>query len=92
MPWIPLSTSEYSIKQVNDEETPFIVSEKESSLQPPFYGLKFFETDFIDFVIKKDGPHMKEERYGIIDIGTPMYDISVKMSEEQIEKIYQQYK
>lgn len=46
---------------------------------------------FIDFKIKKHGPHMVNETYGIIDIGTPMYDILIKLNNYQIEQVLSQY-
>lgn len=91
IPWIPLSTSAISFRAINDEETPFIINNITLDLHPPKHDTYFYNTSFIDFTIKKTGDHMKEERYGIIDIGTPMYDMSVKMNEEQIDKIYKQY-
>lgn len=92
MPWVPYSTNPYYIRPVLDEETAFVVDEKTMSLLPPDNSTEFYETEFIDFMIKKTGKHMVDSRYGIIDVGTAMYDISVNMSEEQIEKIYKQYR
>jgi hypothetical protein len=91
IPWVPISLGSFSIKTVNDEETPFLVNQKEYSLMPPSELTDFYQTDFVDFMIKKDGSHMHDARYGIIEIGTPMYDISVEMNEGQIEKVIQQY-
>lgn len=92
IPWVPRSINGFYIKQINDEETPFIISEKSYDLDSPDNTTDFYETEFVDFVIKKDGPHMHDERYGIIEIGTPMYDIVVEMSDEQIEKVLKQYR
>lgn len=50
-----------------------------------------FPEYFVDFNIKKEGSYMVENRYGIIDIGTPMYDIIFKLSNDKIEKVYEQY-
>jgi len=91
MPWVPFSVNSYRINQVTDEETPFIINPKELTLQPPGDFTDFYETEFVDFMIKKTGKHMVNDKYGIIDIGTAMYDISVEMSEEQIEKLSKQY-
>jgi hypothetical protein len=92
MPWIPHSIKEYSIKIVKDESTPFHIKEKILELEPPGNETDFYETEFIEFMIKKTGNHMINDKYGIIDIGTAMYDISVEMSEEQIEKLSKQYR
>jgi hypothetical protein len=92
IPWVPHSIKEYEIKQVNDEKTPFFISNKLLQLTPPGDKTDFYETEFVDFMIKKTGSHMANDKYGIIDIGTAMYDISVEMSEEQIEKLSKQYR
>jgi len=91
IPWVPLSINEYSIKKINDEETAFVINEKSLNLKAPDSHIDFYQTDFVDFMIKKEGSHMHDDRYGIIEIGTPMYDITVEMSEEQIEKVLKQY-
>lgn len=92
MPWIPLSIGKICIKKINDEETPFIINEKDIILRAPDSQTDFYQTDFVDFMIKKEGSYMQDNRYGIIEIGTPMYDMTVEMSDEQIEKIIQQYR
>lgn len=91
IPWVPLSTNNYNIKQVNDEDTPFVIMEQDIDLQPPTMMTDFYQTAFVNFMIKKEGSHMHDHRYGIIEIGTPMYDLSVEMSDEQIEKVLKQY-
>lgn len=92
IPWIPLSTSGIEIRRVSDEFTPFIVNTSILNIDPPSTTTDFYQTEFIDFMIKKEGNHMHNERYGIIEIGTPMYDIVVEMSDEQIEKVLRQYR
>jgi hypothetical protein len=92
MPWIPSSVNDFNIKMVTDEETPFLISEKTISKKEPNIMTHFYETEFIDFMINKIGKHMVDGIYGIIDIGTAMYDLVVEMNEEQIEKIYRQYR
>lgn len=92
IPWVPLSLGEFRITQVNDEFSPFIINPSLFELQTPTFGTDFYHTEFVDFMIKKEGSHMRDERYGIIEIGTPMYDITVEMSDEQIEKVLRQYR
>jgi hypothetical protein len=51
----------------------------------------FIDTPFVDFTIKKHGPHMKTDDYGIVNVGTPIYDIIIKNSDisERIIKEYE---
>ncbi len=91
IPWVPCSVNGLEIKEVMDEETPFTVKPKGLKMDTPTFRTHFYETEFVDFMIKREGNHMVDSRYGIIDIGTAMYDIIVEMNEEQIEKVYKQY-
>jgi hypothetical protein len=92
IPWVPCSLDKFAIKPVVDEETPFLITGKELKINTPNFITHFYETEFVDFMIKKSGSHMVDNRYGIIDIGTAMYDMVVEMNEEQIEKIHKQYR
>ncbi len=92
IPWVPLSIKEYKITQVNDEFSPFVINPRLINLKVPTIETDFYHTEFVDFMIKKEGSHMDGKKYGIIEIGTPMYDISVEMSDEQIEKVLRQYR
>lgn len=49
------------------------------------------DTNFVDFKINMEGSHMVNARYGIIDIGTPMYDITFILNYEQVERLVAQY-
>ena len=91
IPWVPCSVNSFSINQIVDEQTPFVISPQNYKIDVPNFLTHFYETGFVDFMIKKDGEHMADHRYGIIDIGTAMYDMVVEMNEEQIEKVYKQY-
>lgn len=50
------------------------------------------DVNFVDFKIYKTGRHMVNSRYGIIDIGTPMYDLQISLNEEEMKAINEQYK
>jgi hypothetical protein len=50
----------------------------------------FIETPFIDFTVERNGPHVKADKYGIVGIGTPMYDIVINHG-DLAEKVIKEY-
>lgn len=52
----------------------------------------FIDVPFVDFKIFKGGDHMKTGNYGIIEIGTPMYDMVFDLTDRELEKLHEQYR
>jgi len=86
-PWIIDEDIECKIKSVCD--SPFIINTKK------IFFVKnkkdFLEPQWIHFFIKKEGQHMVNKKYGIIDIDTPMFDIIVD-NKDIGEKIIEQFR
>lgn len=91
MPWFPDLRTNIFFKNIEDEFSPFRIKDDAVVFYPPEKNDKYVNTCFIHFNIKKNGPHMKDDRYGIIDIGSPMYDMELKLDEDIIEKIANEY-
>lgn len=88
MPWIIDDNVDATISKC--ENSPFVINTNNIVFNKSIISDRFPEY-FIDFNIKKEGKHMIGNTYGIIDIGTPMYDIIIKLNSNQIEKVYEQY-
>lgn len=88
MPWffdgkanVKIFEVEGSPFQVNMQECEFTSKDKNPEI----------EVNFVDFKIYKDGSHMINSKYGIIDIGTPMYDLHISLTEKEMVRVYEQY-
>lgn len=84
-PWI---INENIVVKINNiENSPFkiitnsIIFEKNDNFTSP---------QWIDFLIKKEGNHMKTLEYGIIELGTPAFDIIIN-NDLLIEKIKKEF-
>jgi hypothetical protein len=92
-PWFFDLDRDYEILQVNDEYTPFVI--QESVVKPIDTNVSVVEPHFVNFLFKKDGEHMINPKHGKISIGTPMYDIKIKLSKEELSSLnsfYSTYK
>ena len=92
-PWFFDLNRGYEILQVNDEYTPFVI--QESVVKPIDTNVSVVEPHFVNFLFKKDGEHMINPKHGKISIGTPMYDIKIKLSKEELSSLnsfYSTYK
>lgn len=92
-PWFFDLNREYEILAVEDEYTPFVIEE---STVPVFNtNLPVFEPHFTNFLFKKNGDHMLDPTHGKISIGTPMYDMKIKVDERELSLLkdfYSAYK
>jgi hypothetical protein len=91
-PWFVDMDRKYQVLQVTDVETPFLI--KELKLNKIDTNKDILEPHFISFLFKKVGEHMINKDYGKISIGTPMYDIKIKVNESEYDlfnKFYSQH-
>jgi hypothetical protein len=91
MPWFFYKNIDVQISSVYDEYTPFIIKSHKIINNVPEENSLHVDTNFIDFKVKKDIVDKNNGRYGIIDIGTPMYDMSVKLTDREIVLLESQY-
>ena len=89
MPWV---IDIESLAEITPAGDCFFTEQKTIVTKKNNITLDFIDVPFIDFKIKRDGPHMKNDSYGIIEIGTPMYDITLNLSDQDLEKINEQYR
>ena len=87
VPWKIESEDSFEIRSTS---TAFNVYTKEITFFKRNFDDNFIDTPFIDFSIKKQGKHMKTEKYGIVDIGTEIYDIIIDNA-EIAERIIEEY-
>jgi hypothetical protein len=91
IPWFINKNVEINIDPVQDELTPFYTNKK------MFYGnvismsTPYADTEFVDFKIKNLGQYSLKENYGIIGKSTAMYDMSVYLTDQEIEKLKEDY-
>lgn len=71
-------------------DSPFQVNDQTIQFNKEL-GKQTLDAHFVDFKIKKEGSHMVDDRYGIIDIATPMYDLHITLTDDQIKKVEAQY-
>lgn len=91
MPWILGFSSNIKITNTDNEFSPFVVEESYKNFIPPDDKEMYVDTPFINFNIKKEGKHMQDHRYGIIDIGSPMFYISFSVTDEQLNQIRKEF-
>jgi hypothetical protein len=77
-PWIIDADTTFQIKEI--ENSPFKILNKTISFFKFDYDKNVVDAQWVDFMIKKNGKHIKnyyDEVYGIIDLATPAYDILI---------------
>lgn len=92
MPWLLDKNIKATIKNCAVDNPVFTILEKTVLFNSLDLSSESIEVPFIPFKINKTGPHMKTHEYGIIDIGTPMYDIVFEVSEKDLENVIRQYR
>jgi hypothetical protein len=88
-PWFIDLDIEYEVLQVEDEYTPFII--KPDTHKMVDTNSNIIEPNFVHFLIKKTGEHMIDPGHGKISIGTPIYDIKIRLSHTEYEKLIDFY-
>ncbi len=91
IPWIPGFETSIKINRVSSLFSPFVVEENTISFAPPKDDDSYPNTPFVNFNIKKDGEHMHDHRYGIIEIGSPMFEIVLNVSDLNLSEIKKEY-
>lgn len=87
-PWILDHNLECDVVQV--DESPFYINTNKIIFNKLF-STEFIEPQWVHFYIKKTGTHMVNNKYGIIPIGSPMFDIIIK-DKDIGEKIIEQFR
>jgi hypothetical protein len=87
VPWFINKNITLSFLNTGTDNSPFSIIENSINFIPPEHEPEYFDTPFVHFNIKKNGNYVKDHRYGIIDIGTPMYDIEFEVSYEDAKII-----
>lgn len=88
-PWFIDLDREYEVLQVSDEYTPFII--KSGIYNKVETNSTIIEPNFVHFLIKKTGEHMIDPGHGKISIGTPIYDIKIKLDHTEYEQLIDFY-
>jgi hypothetical protein len=91
IPWFINKNLIVKIKNIDDEFSPFVVQEKTFISDAPKEDAIIFNTEFVNFSIKKTGKHMLSDEYGIIDIASPMFDMVVTLEDQDIDKLKEEY-
>ncbi len=87
MPWFVKSKNNIIVKSVHDEFSPFVIQDQVIKNIDHLSITEMIEPLFVNFLIKKEGLHMHSTKYGIIEIGTPMYDFSIELTKEEMNMI-----
>lgn len=90
IPWIFDADCTIQYVNVDGEESPFFVLNKNIKYNVIEKDLEQIETEFIPFYIYKEGKYKIDEDYGIIKCGTPAYDIIIK-DKKVINKLLEIY-
>lgn len=92
IPWFINKDVEVIIDPVLDEETPFYIVQTKFNSKVVEHNIPYADTEFVDFKIKNTGKYYLKEKYAIISKNTPMYDMSVILNDEEIERLKDDYK
>lgn len=91
IPWFINKNLIVKIKNIDNEFSPFVVQEKTFISDAPKEDSTIFNTEFVNFSIRKTGKHMLSDEYGIIDIASPMFDMVVTLEDRDINKLKEEY-
>lgn len=91
IPWFINKDTEIKISGVLDEETPFYVKSNSLLSNKIEDFSEYVDAQFVDFKIKNTGKYSLREKYAIISKNTAMYDMSVVLTNEEIEGLGYQY-
>lgn len=91
IPWFINKNAEITIQQVNDEDTPFYINRKTFVTKEVDRLTSYVDTEFVDFKIKNTDEFFLKEDYRIINKNTPMYDMSVSLSDQEISILKDDY-
>lgn len=86
-PWFLDYKVEVTYKPIFDEETPFYVQETRDMWHPVHKEVVIANPHFVPFNFKKVGSHMKDADYGVIEIGSPMFDMEFVADDIILEKV-----
>jgi hypothetical protein len=92
-PWFLDLDRDFEVLQIKDQYSPFYIDER--IMQKVNTNQTIIEPNFVDFLFKKTGEHMIDPGHGKISIGTPIYDIKIKLTEEEhklLLNFYDRYK
>jgi hypothetical protein len=89
MPWFFDGDAEAKVFKVDG--SPFHINDKDLKFKTTHLSQQV-DVNFVDFKIYKVGSHMVSQKYGIIDIGTPMYDLEISLTEKEMNAVYEQYR
>ena len=90
-PWFIDSFVEVKYSQVVDEYSPFYIHETIDGWQPVPKSADFAYPHFVPFNFKKVGPHMKADDYGVIELGSPMFDMTFTANDIIVERVRKFY-
>jgi hypothetical protein len=91
IPWFINKNLIVKIKNIDNEFSPFVVQEKTFISDAPKEDSVIFNTEFVNFSIRKTGKHMLSDEYGIIDIASPMFDMVVTLEDRDMNKLKEEY-
>lgn len=91
IPWFINKDVNITIDPVLDEDTPFSIVRKNFTANAIQANAPYADTEFVDFKIKNTGKYYLKEKYAIIGKNTSMYDMSVILSNEEIERLKDDY-
>ena len=86
-PWFVDDFVEVTYSQVEDEFSPFYVQQTMDAWHKVPSFVNFAYPHFVPFNFKKVGPHMKDVDYGVIELGSPMFDMTFQASDIIIERV-----
>lgn len=90
-PWFLDEKIEVLYSQVNDEYSAFVIHETKDMWHPVPKHLDFAYPHFVPFNFRKDGEHMKDENYGVIEWPHPMFDMSFSAHDIIVDNIRELY-
>lgn len=90
-PWFLDTRAEVRYSQVTDEFSPFYIHETVDGWQPVPTFVDFAYPHFVPFNFKKIGPHMKADDYGVIELGSPMFDMTFTADDIIVERVKEFY-
>jgi len=91
MPWLPDFNISGKVVNPDIQDPVFIINENILMFNSLNINQHFIDVPFVHFKIKKQGPHMKTNEYGIIDMHTPMYDLILELPEQEIDRVRRQF-
>jgi hypothetical protein len=86
-PWFIDANVLVTYKQVEDEDSAFVIHPTQAAWTAVPSSSEMVYPHFVPFNFRKDGPHMRDDNYGVIEQPHPMFDVTFAADDIIVERV-----